>query len=199
MKCLDEFSTYLCRQNVIREDELVVVQYGLNMFIANLSAFAITMMIAIMFHAMKCGICVFVLAFPLRKYAGGYHAKNKIACIIISGLILCTAFRLFLMPAWTPEVYGIIVSLLSGYIFVFAPVGTENKVLDVNEYKEYRKRTRMLLLLEMVLFFFSFCIKCRTIIQSVAISLFVVALCVWFGRRHSFATEIRNSEMGMKK
>lgn len=43
MKCLDEFSTYLCRQNVIREDELVVVQYGLNMFIANLSAFAITM------------------------------------------------------------------------------------------------------------------------------------------------------------
>lgn len=83
MKCLDEFSTYLCRQNVIREDELVVVQYGLNMFIANLSAFAITMMIAIMFHAMKCGICVFVLAFPLRKYAGGYHAKKQ-DCMHIS-------------------------------------------------------------------------------------------------------------------
>lgn len=129
-----------------------IVQYGLEVLAGNLSGALITLGIGYCFGSILSGIILWTLIFPLRKYAGGYHAKTRGRCYLISAGMLILAFALLYLPDYQPEIYPI-VALISGiYIFVNAPVDNENKVLDTVEQKMYRKRARIVLGVESALF-----------------------------------------------
>ncbi|MDE5758537.1 MAG: accessory gene regulator B family protein, partial [Allobaculum sp.] len=87
---------------------------------------------------------------PLRSFAGGIHAKTAKRCYAYSCIMIIVVL---LVIKFFP--FGIIVcsclSLISGVIiFLLSPVEAENKKLDALEKSIYKKRARIILLIEMI-------------------------------------------------
>lgn len=140
------------RDGVVTPEDAEIVKYGLEALTDNILAFLLTALVGFFYGSLLSGIGLWVLAFPLRKYAGGYHAKTKVRCYLISVGMLVVAFALLYQPDYHPAVHFILVTISGSYIFMKAPVDHENKVLDAIERRVYRKRTRIVLALEGVLF-----------------------------------------------
>ena len=111
--------------------------------------------------------------------------KNRIACTFLSSSTIFSTFLLFLMPFWKMRHYGILDIFLWGYIFLYSSIETQNKTLNVEEFTKHRRKTRKLLCMIMIIALEVYFVKVRVIVQSVTISLFIVFLCVWGGRRNN--------------
>lgn len=133
-------------------EDAEIVRYGLEALADNVLAFLLTALVGFFYGSLLSGIALWMLTFPLRKHAGGYHAKTKVRCYLISVGVLAVAYALLYLPAHHPAVHVILAAVSGSYIFVNAPVDHENKVLDMTERRVYRKRTRIILILESVLF-----------------------------------------------
>lgn len=140
------------RDGVVTPEDAEIVRYGLEALTDNILAFLLTALVGFFYGSLLSGIVLWMLSFPLRKYAGGYHAKTKVRCYLISVGMLVVAFALLYQPAYHPAVHFILVTISGSYIFMNAPVDHENKVLDATERRVYRKRTRIALIVESFLF-----------------------------------------------
>ena len=140
------------RDGIATPESAEVVRYGLEALADNLLVFLMTVMVGFYYGSILSGIIVWILTLLLRKYAGGYHAKTKIRCYLTSVGMLVVTFALLYQPEHHPAVYVILVIISGSYIFMNAPVDHENKVLDVTERRVYRKRARIVLILEGILF-----------------------------------------------
>ena len=82
-----------------------------------------------------------IVYYPIRSYAGGYHANHPLTCYLFSiPLILIVLMGIKLIP-WNN--YAILaVLVLAGLIIgLLAPVEDFNKPLDQIERKVYRRKT----------------------------------------------------------
>jgi len=91
---------------------------------------------------------VFTIAYGcLRIFAGGYHARTQKNCYILSLILIIVALSIIKYVHWN-ELLCVVSSILSGIvIFTLAPVEDENKRLDEQEKKVYKKRTRIIFVL----------------------------------------------------
>ncbi len=139
------------------EDKSLYI-YGLHQFWVTLLNLATAIAIGLLTGMLCEGILFLAVYIPLRKFAGGYHAKTELRCYVISTILLCTA----LFSIYSIEHIRIIIAALpliffaaSIVIVFFAPVDNPNKPLDSTEYAVYRKQSRIILILHWGIFFVS--------------------------------------------
>ncbi len=100
--------------------------------------------------------CVILLAafIPLRSYAGGYHARGYVgcfleSCILLIAVLLCIKYfavkSIMLSSIWQLFLVSIAV------IFFLAPLADENKPISEKEAGFFRKRARIIVVVEAVL------------------------------------------------
>lgn len=145
------FTDQSIKDGVVAPEDAEIVRYGLEALADNVLAFLLTTLIGFFYGSLLSGIALWMLTFPLRKYAGGYHAKTKGQCYLISAGMLVVAYALLYLPVYHPAVHFILAAVSGSYIFMNAPVDHENKVLDMTERRIYRKRTRIVLVVESIL------------------------------------------------
>lgn len=76
----------------------------------------------------------------------------------------------------------IIVCISAGIIWNLSPIENENKRLDETERQVYRRRTRILLVSESLLFILSFLLGWAEMQRIIAMSLFIVGAVVVTGK-----------------
>ena len=180
------FSAYLTEKfltdNVISLDEVKIVKDGLESIGSNLLGFLVTLVIGGILGFFSEGFILWILVFPLRKNAGGFHADTKGRCFLISIVVLMLSFALLLYVKIPKIVCLLITTILFLAIFVMAPVGNHNKVLDGLEQKVYKKRTRITLAIEGVLFVSSFILGWETICILIMVGFAIVGISLIAGR-----------------
>ena len=67
----------LLRDRIISSEEVEVVEYGLENLGSSLLGMFITLLIGYCFGFLRGSFWLWLLIFPLRKNAGGYHAETK--------------------------------------------------------------------------------------------------------------------------
>ena len=154
-KCTDTVVNWMIRCNAINEEDKELYKYALYSFF---------LLIAPLILAGSIGFCVgsvkhaVFLIFPfmvLRKFSGGYHAKNLHTCILGSGflLFLCIMLSMHVQCDLKLAMATVIASVS---LITFSPIGSENRRLDTNEKRIYRKITAFCViffeLLDIVLF-----------------------------------------------
>lgn len=125
---------------------------------------------------------VFMLAYiPIRSYAGGYHARTQLKCYLLSiASIIAVLIEIKLIP-WNGYICSII-SLCAGMIiFWLAPVEDSNKPFDQIEITVYKKRTRIILVLLLVVAFLFWFVGSKQNSISIIMALEVVAVMLIFG------------------
>ena len=71
------FTDQSIKDGVVAPEDAEIVRYGLEALADNVLAFLLTTLIGFFYGSLLSGIALWMLTFPLRKYAGGYHAKTK--------------------------------------------------------------------------------------------------------------------------
>lgn len=162
-------------------DEREIVQYGMEYMAETLLGFFLTILISSFFQGFSAAVMLCALLLLLRGNAGGYHAKTPLQCKLISVLALLAAHTLVYSVQW-PEWFHI-VPVIGGILLLWflAPIDSENKPLDETERRVYRKRTHIILLVEMSLFLFGQTMHLVSLCRSVEISVIIVTALVTVG------------------
>lgn len=189
MKLTEYLTNSLFREGIISEEDKEVVQYGLEGLLGNLLGIILIMAIGIGFGHILEAIFLWVFWFFLRKNAGGFHAKTKVGCLMISIGILMVSFILFAAYEHTMIFYLLCGMSTGSIIWLMAPVDNSAKRLDLVEYKVYQRRSRIILILEEVLLLVALRCGIDEIMKSIVMALFVVSISLVLGELKSLWNE----------
>lgn len=86
----------------------------------------------------KQGILLVLPFMALRKFSGGYHAKKRWICTILSGLLLflCIALSKKVQYGLAVAVSTVVASISLG---IFSPIDSESRILDEEEKRIYKR------------------------------------------------------------
>ena len=161
-------------ETLTREEELEIIEYGIERIKANILGMFTIFLIGIIFGMFIEGVIFGVFFFWQRRYAGGYHADTKGRCYIVSvflitismcfikyienGIVICLALQTF----------NIII------IYLLAPVGSANRVLDKVEIAVFRKKARIIGSISYILACCFYLNSCFRIANSIGASNYLI-------------------------
>ncbi len=183
-KLLDKLMSKLIKEGYVKDDEAEIVRYGLELTIMKTLVSAIMLIAAIL---LKCFIAVLIFMAvyqPMRSCCGGYHAKTRIACLIISMFILAAviaAVKFIIDPA-RPYVSLVLLLMGTAVILLIAPVDTPTKPFDDVERRVFRKRSILITAAAAAADIIMAIFRLYTPMLSISIAVFITALLLLAGR-----------------
>lgn len=171
----DRSGEVFIKTKIVPADDKEILEYGISQGLFLVFNLLIFFGICCYFKIIIWGFIFLVLFWPLRIYAGGYHAKTRMHCILISTFMEIMACNIICKP-FIKEITMICVAVISLYIiYELAPVDTEMRCLDIKERKIFRLKVHRLLLIESVFMFVAVVMKWKLFYKVIATALFLVA------------------------
>ena len=87
-KCAEAVAVWLVRCQVIEEQEKELYCYAMESFVMFWSPMILALLLGTIMGRVKEGILVIIPFMMIRKFSGGYHAKNLWICLTCSSLLL---------------------------------------------------------------------------------------------------------------
>lgn len=168
-------------RGIISDEEKEVICFGLESLQGNLLGIILTLVIGICFRQVEESLILWLLLFPLRKNAGGYHATTKRRCLLVSTIMLIISFVFFSVIECTLLLYSICIVITGIIIWELAPIDNLSKKLDATERKVYRRRTRVILGGEGIIFVLAICFGLGSLAKSVAMTYLIVSISLIMG------------------
>lgn len=167
---------------LINEDEIEIVNYGIVHLIMNLVGVGTILIIGSVFEKSLEAFTMALAIFPLRKYAGGFHAESSRRCYLLSSGIVVLCFRVMNQICMKSSIL-IILSMCSILSILFlSPVECKNKRLDHLEKIEYKKRVFQVMSIEGIMVFLFYIFHFERSILGILMSWWIVAIAVLTGR-----------------
>lgn len=159
------------------EEDRAIYQFGLEMLFLNIFNLLSAAFIGLFMGQLLECFMFLALFIPLRCHAGGYHAENPLRCYFLSNAVIVFVLLLLRTP---PGMVGrgaglAFLILTSGMAAILAPVENFNKPLDEVEKRVYGFRTRVVLVIEVLIGFVSYA---ASYFQGVWIVLLTIVLMV---------------------
>ena len=139
-KCTDTVVNWMIRCNAINEADKELYKYALYSFFLLVSPLILAGVIGFGLGSVKHGVALIFPFVVLRKFSGGYHAKNLHTCILGSGFLLFLCIMLS-MHVQCDLKLAIATVIASVSLSTFSPIDSENRRLDTNEKRTYKKTT----------------------------------------------------------
>lgn len=131
----------LWKQGILQDDDIKKCNYGLDIFLSSTLEVLSILIISLFINNFIETILFFTAFIPLRIYAGGYHAKTRLKCFIVS-IIVYTLFTVT-TNSIPEKYYGLSTSLLTlislTIILPNEPVIHYNKTVTKTEKNNYKK------------------------------------------------------------
>ena len=136
-KCTDAVTNWMIRCHVIHEEDKELYKYAIHSFFLLLSPLILAGGIGFCVGSVKHGFAVILPFIVLRKFSGGYHAKNLHTCILGSGflLLLCIICSIHVQCDWR---LAITTAIASVSLIVFSPMDSENRRIDRDRFWSIR-------------------------------------------------------------
>lgn len=176
-----KFAGELIKAGIISEADADVYIYGFFQNTMMLLNIVTTLLLGVLFKLLVPCILLNLAYIPVRINAGGHHASSPFKCYINSIIII--AVLLFIIKRVTIHTLMsiAILAISSVIILILAPVETENNPLDESEKSVYRKRTIVILGIEIVAFIIFLVLNKSLIAEIIALGLFTECLMLIMG------------------
>lgn len=170
---------------VTDKEEIEIVKYGFQHLFLNLLGICSILIIGKIMGMLLEAFAMAVAIFPLRKYAGGMHAKSQQKCYLLScALVTLGFFTAKWIGSYIFIVFTISVCAVLTILFL-APVDSSNKILDELEKKEYKQKVVQVVCVEVVAVFISQRLDFERVSLGIIISWWIVAVAVLAGKKSS--------------
>lgn len=166
------FADKLVGFGIISESDIEIYVFGFYQIVMLLLNVVTTLILGVAFRLIVPCIILNIAYIVIRISAGGYHADSPVKCYIYSTLMIAVLLSVI---KWIHIPNTVLASMLviSGIVIViFAPVETKNNPLDEIEKKVYRKRSLIVLSLEILACIFLQIISKEWVVQTVVLGLF---------------------------
>ncbi len=189
----EDIVSWQIRKNLLKDDQRALYLYAYEILLNQIINIVVAVIIAVIMRA-PMPVFVFLASYiPLRSYCGGYHAKTNGVCTVVSAILILIVCLLEKYIVGTAALFLPVAGfLISGIlIYIYAPVPDRNKLLDEEETRRYRLKSRQLWLAEVIaggLFWF---VNIRVSVV-LAISHLLLSIMLLYG-------VLKNNKMGMKE
>jgi accessory gene regulator B len=131
-----------------------IYSYALEKYISGLINTIIFAAVALFLRIPLETAVFFIFYAPLRKYAGGIHARTRLQCTVYSLVILAVLIKAAKLISMTEYWFltvaaGVVFAIVS--VFSFAPVDSEKRRLSGATRRHYRSLSRRIVLSEGIL------------------------------------------------
>lgn len=129
------------RKGKISENEAEIYEYGYTLMVEKIIIFVISAVIALILDAVWEVIALCITFIPLRVYSGGYHAKSRWGCMVLSGLVLVLGVYLErLVSIFFETQMFIVIEIICGLFLInLAPVDVDQRNLSSSEQRFCKK------------------------------------------------------------
>jgi accessory gene regulator B len=181
-KVIQRLIDLMVSNKIIKSEETELYSYGLMQgTLMLLNIFTILIIGKILGMLWQSSVFM-VTYFPLRTYAGGYHARTQLNCYISSVVLIVMVLLGIRYMKWTNLIY-ITISIISGLtIYIFSPVEDSNKPIDDIGLKIFRKKSRIILIFELILLILFIFLRKNNIAECILVSLFTVSVMLILGK-----------------
>lgn len=141
-------------EGVIEQKEISIYQYGYMLLFETMVNIVAGIVVGVLFQQF-CTVILFWIGYiPLRSYAGGWHASTFFRCFLASNIGLIIAVVVIKSVDIPVTTLSVLVDILSiSIIYGCAPVDTKSKLLDMDEKRNYKKKTLVILLTHIIISF----------------------------------------------
>ena len=181
-KTSEKITNAIAQNGTIKAEDKELYKYGIQQGMMILLNLCTTLIIGAVFEMVWQSILFTVAYIPIRSYAGGYHSKTPQRCYIFSILMIIAV--LWGMKYFN-NTYFICIALLvfaSIIILLLSPVEDKNKPLDKLEKRIYKKRTLIILGIEILIILLFLVIDILSISFCMVIALFSLSIMLVLGR-----------------
>ena len=169
-----QITEWLIANNAIEDVDKEVYEYAIYSMLITLSPLFLVFVIGIMMGTFIEGVFLIIPFMSIRKYSGGYHAKDFKTCFVTSSLILIACMYIASSANYGPWVSGgALVSVIS--LNIWSPIDSENRRLEQDEKKRYKRTTMCISFVFMCVHLLLLMITDKTYAISVAVGLMLSA------------------------
>ena len=145
----NQLAECLCKNGLITANETNDYRYYTQLFLEKLIGFSLILLVALSNHLLLQTIFFLLFFSNIRKYSGGFHAKNFLECIILS-LIVYLGYVRLLFP-YLLQTSWLNTCLLAGAFAIILTIGAVNHPnmhWDREEYIMCKNTARMICVVE---------------------------------------------------
>lgn len=165
---------YINKYTKIEDEELF--SYGLSSLIKYILFFIILIPICIYLNNLKESCLFLILFITIRIHVGGYHLKSAFSCLIVSIALISIIPYLILQFPLDRSINWILFFLGSCILIKYAPVEHTNKKISASEYQYFRKQTKVILFIYLLLLLLSELTDYSNLATIITFSIFINAL-----------------------
>lgn len=160
------------RKGKIHENETAIYEYGYILLVEKILIFVICVVIALILDAVWEVLALCITFIPLRVYSGGYHARSRWGCMVMSGMFVTFgSIGVKLLSQQIDVLTFLIIEVICiCAVSRFAPVGTIQKQIAVSEERYYKKKMIMIAGFELMIGLLCFHFGIFTMITSIILS-----------------------------
>lgn len=190
----ERIAELLDRYELIPEGDKELYAYGLHELGITLLNIATVVAIGALLGCIVESM-VFLLAYvPLRRSAGGYHAKTELGCYFATTAIITAALAVVVYVPASVLFYLLLQLAVSALAFAIAPVAAERKPLDKKETEIYREYSRKILFLLMGLSVFFGAFQMNSLLRTVSVAVCTLTALLLLGLLHQRAAQSAKAE-----
>ncbi len=161
---------WMIQNHAIHKTDKELYVYALDSSVMMVLPLLIAGIIGFLMGNPKHGIILVLPFMILRKFSGGYHAKKRWICTVMSSLLLFLAIALSMKVRFGQEV--VIITVLAAIsLGIFSPIDCENRLLDEEEKRIYKRMVIYCLILFGFINIILFVLKAYTYIVSLSIGI----------------------------
>lgn len=161
---------WMIQNHAIHKTDKELYVYALDSSVMLVLPLLIAGIIGFLMGNPKHGIILVLPFMILRKFSGGYHAKKRWICTVMSSLLLFLCIALSMKVQFGQEVV-ISTVLASISLGIFSPIDSENRLLDMEEKRIYQRTVIYCLIIFGFFNIVLFLLKAYTYIVSLSIGI----------------------------
>ena len=180
-KVSEKFASKLVSAGVVSEENSDIYVYGCFQFIMLILNIITTLIISIVLHMVLQCVLLNAVYIPIRLAAGGNHADSSFGCYVNSSIMIMI---LLMIIRWIPvSAFAVLLMLgiSSTIIILYAPVESKSNQFDEDEKRVCRKRSIIVLLIEVILSLIFLIIKHNELASIISLGLLSESIMVIVG------------------
>ncbi len=171
----------LIRAGIISETDTDVYVYGFFQLAMMLLNIVTTLFLGILFQLLIPCILLNLSYIPLRINAGGHHADSPMKCYINSTIMIAALLVVIKWLTIHPAVSAVLLVLSGVVIWILAPVEAENNPWEDTEKLIYRRKSRVILGIEIIAFVITLIFTKKWVSETIALGVFTECLMLLVG------------------
>lgn len=183
-RILDHLMDKLLKDGFAKSEDAEIVRFGLELTFMRVLISAATIIVAFALDSASAVIAFMAVYQPLRSFCGGYHAKTRTLCFLVSMLEIITVITATKILTYKFCHISILFFIISGLMIIvtFAPTDTPSKPFDATERIVFRKRSLITLFYALIIADIFMYLGCDTMLLSVSMAIFFTGFLLVIGR-----------------